>query len=109
MTLKRVVPRPQAADDVDCAIDHYLREGGVDVALGFVDAIETAFCAIAEHPRIGSLRYGHELGLSGLRHRRLARYPWLVFYVEHNDRIDVWRVLDARFNIPGWLGEPGKE
>jgi len=35
----------------------------------------------------------------------LARYPYLVFYVEHADHIDVWRVLDARRDIPAWLAE----
>jgi hypothetical protein len=44
--------------------------------------------------------------LPGLRHRRLARFPWLVFYVERDDHIDIWRVLDARRDIPTWLDDP---
>lgn len=106
MTGKRVVPREQAHRDVDQAIDHYAREAGADVALGFVGALEAAYNSIAEHPRIGSPRYAVELDLPGLRHRRLVRYPWLVFYVERDDHIDVWRVLDARRDIPAWLGDP---
>ncbi|MBV2149964.1 type II toxin-antitoxin system RelE/ParE family toxin [Sphingobium sp. AS12] len=107
MTARRVVPRDQAQRDIEEAIDHYAREAGADIALGFVDALEATYQTIAEHPGIGSPRYAHELDLPGLRHRRLERYPWLVFYAERDDHIDVWRVLDARRDIPAWLGEPG--
>jgi toxin ParE1/3/4 len=107
--MKPVVPRPQAASDVDAAFEHYLQSAGPDVAIGFVDAIERAYGTIAEHPRIGSPRYGYELGVHGLRHRRLNRYPWLVFYIEQSDHIDVWRVLDARRDIPIWLDEADEE
>lgn len=106
MKAKLVVPRDQAHRDVNSAIDHYASEAGSDIALGFVDGLEAAYRAIAEHPGIGSPRYAHELNLPGLRHRRLARFPWLVFYVERDDHIDVWRVIDARCDIPAWLDDP---
>lgn len=106
MTIKRVVPRDQAHRDVESAIDHYAHEAGPDVALGFVTSLEAAYRAIAEQPGIGSPRYAHELMLPGLRHLRLARFPWLVFYVERDDHIDIWRVLDARRDIPTWLDDP---
>ena len=35
----------------------------------------------------------------------LKRYPWLVFYVERDDHIDVWRVLRAEQDIPAWMQE----
>jgi toxin ParE1/3/4 len=41
-----------------------------------------------------------------MRPRRLARFPWLVFYVERDDHIDIWRVIDARREIPSWLDDP---
>jgi len=43
------------------------------------------------------------------RHRPshlLPRYPYLVFYVEHADHIDVWRVLHGQRDIPAWMREP---
>lgn len=109
MKTKRVVPRVRAYRDVEEAIDHYARDAGSDVALRFVDALDAAYRAIAEHPASGSPRYAHELALPGLRHRRLKRFPWLVFYVARDDHIDVWRVLDARRDIPAWLDEPGED
>ena len=106
MTVKRVIPREQAHRDVEQAIDAYAREAGPQVGAGFVYALEGAYRPISDHPGIGSPRYAHELDLAGLRHRRLPRFPWLVFYVERNDHIDVWRVIDARRDIPPRLSDP---
>jgi toxin ParE1/3/4 len=44
--------------------------------------------------------------LPNLRHLRVGRFPYFAFYVEHEDRIDVWRVLDRRRDIPASLQEP---
>ncbi len=106
MTAKPVVPREQAHRDIEEAVDYYAREAGETVALGFIDEIDGAFRAIAGNPAIGSLRYAYELDLPGLRARVLNRYPYLVFYVERDDRIDVCRVLYARRDIPAWMHGP---
>ncbi len=103
MTSKRIVPRALALSDLEQAVDHYAGEAGPDIASGFVDALEAAYRAIGEHPRSGSPRYAHELDLPGLRHRALGRFPYLVFYVERDNHIDVWRVLDARRDLPASL------
>jgi toxin ParE1/3/4 len=88
------------------AIDYYLRESAEGAASGFVDALEQAYAHISRNPATGSPRYGHELNLPGVRSWPLARYPYLVFYVEQPDHIDVWRVLHARQHIPAWMQEP---
>ena len=31
---------------------------------------------------------------------QIKRYPYLVFYIEQNDHIDVWRVLNSHSDIP---------
>jgi toxin ParE1/3/4 len=36
----------------------------------------------------------------------LTRFPFLVFYVERTDHIDVWRVLHGQRNVPAWMQEP---
>ena len=33
----------------------------------------------------------------------LRKYPYLVFYVEQADHIDVWRVLHMKRDIPAWM------
>jgi toxin ParE1/3/4 len=87
------------------AIDWYRGEAGEDIAVGFVDAADRAWRTIAANPAIGSPRYAHELNLPGLRSRALRRYPYLVFYIEHDDYIDVWRVLHAQRDIPASMHE----
>lgn len=106
MKIWPVVPRALARADVDEAIAWYLQEGGEGVALGFVDALEQAFTHIGRQPATGSPRYAHALNLPGLRHWGLNKYPYLVFYVEGPDHIDVWRVLHAERDIPAWMHEP---
>jgi toxin ParE1/3/4 len=98
-----IIPRELANRDVDDAIDYYLEEAGQEAALGFVDALERAYAHIARHPATGSPRYAHELNLPGLRSWPLKRYPYLVFYMEHHDCVDVWRVIHGKRDIPDWL------
>jgi toxin ParE1/3/4 len=106
VTVKPVVPRQQALQDTNAAIDFYLAESGVDLALGFIDSLDQAYAFIAESASAGSSRWAHELSLPGLRSWPLKRFPWLVFYLEHEDRIDVWRVLHASRDIPAWMTDP---
>ena len=105
---KPVVPRTQANEDVEDAVAHYLIEGAPQVALGFIDALERAFDHIGRHPATGSPRHAQELGIQGLRAWPLTRYPYLVFYVELDGHIDVWRVLHGHRDIPAWLQSPGE-
>lgn len=105
MKVKPVIPRELANRDVDEALDHYLSEGAAQAALGFIAALERTYANIGRHPATGSPRYAHELNLPGLRFHPLARYPYLVFYVEQEQHIDVWRVLHGKRDIPAWMGD----
>jgi toxin ParE1/3/4 len=100
--MKPLVRRERADHDVQRAIEHYLQDAP-DVVLPFIDALERAYRHIQRHPGTGSSRYAHELNLPGLRFWACKRFPYLVFYVEHDDRIDVWRVLHASRDIPASL------
>lgn len=105
MKAKLVVPREAASRDVDQAIDHYLAEGTASAALDFIDALEKAYTHISRQPASGSPRYAHELNLPGLRSWPLTRFPYLVFYFDRDDCVDVWRVLQAQRDIPAWINE----
>jgi toxin ParE1/3/4 len=107
MKFKPIIPRIVALRDVEDAVDYYLNEASEQVALGFIDALEQAYTHIARHPTTGSTRYAHELDLPELRSWPVKRYPFLVFYVERPDHIDVWRVLHGQRDIPSWLREEG--
>lgn len=106
MKAKPVVPRALANQDAEGAVAYYLSEDAASAALGFVDALEQAFTHIGRHPATGSPRYAHALNLPGLRSWPLSRFPYLVFYVEHIDHIDVWRVLHSVRDVPAWMQEP---
>jgi len=84
-------------------VAYYLNEGSEQAALGFIDALEQAYAHLSRHPSTGSPRYAHELNLPGLRVWPLKRYSYLIFYLEHDDHIDVWRVLHGQRDIPAWL------
>ncbi|KSB89441.1 plasmid stabilization protein [Caulobacter vibrioides] len=103
MTAKPVVPSNRARADINAAFEWYLREAGPSVAIAFVDAMHNAYRIIAEQPAAGSPRYAHELKWPGLRTWPLKRYPYLVFYVEEPDRIEIWRVFHGQQDIPASL------
>ena len=109
---RRFVQSPLALRSGDCLhpVPHWAKSlvvaaaaKSTTVALRFIDALEAAYEHIRRAPATGSPYYAHELNLPGLRVWRCKRYPYLVFYVEHADRIEVWRVLHARRDIPQWL------
>ncbi len=103
MKAKSLIQRALALGDVDQAITHYLKQDAEAAALGFVDALERAYAHISKHPATGSPRYAHELSIPELRSWPLSKYPYLVFYVEQTDHIDVWRVLHMKRDIPAWM------
>ncbi|SMC16657.1 toxin ParE1/3/4 [Andreprevotia lacus DSM 23236] len=106
MKHKPLIPREQANRDVDDAIAYYQNEATEAVALGFIDSLEQAYTHLGQHPAAGSPRHAHELNLPGLRTWPLKRYPYVVFYIERPDHIDIWRVLHGQRDIPAWMQEP---
>ena len=127
---KPVELRQLAADDIDAALSYYRREAGESLAtrfvdaraaLGsaptaetageslatrFVDALETELSHLSRHPLIGSLRYSYELNIPALRSWPLKAFPYIVFYIDRAEFVDVWRVLHARRDIPTGLAPP---
>lgn len=99
MKRKPVVLRARADADIDSALDHYLMEAPrvVDRLLA---ALEKTVKAIEKHPAAGSPRYAMALGIPGLRHRPVGRFPYLVFYLEGPKDISVLRVLHVSRDIP---------
>ncbi len=95
--------RAVAASDIELAVDHYLDEAGAEVAARFVYALERDFGRLARQPQLGSLRFAYELGIPDLRAWPVHRFPYVVFYIEQNERLDVWRVLHERRGIPSTL------
>jgi toxin ParE1/3/4 len=91
---------------VDDALQYCEREFGGRAAISFIDALEDAYARISLFPAAGSSRYAHELGLPELRSWPVQTYPVVIFYVEQAAHIDLWRVLNARMDIPASLKDP---
>lgn len=106
MSAKPVVLRGQAQNDINDAIEHYLTEAGPAVTLTFVDALEDVLREIGMRPKSGSPRYTHELDIPGLRFGIVGRFPYLIFYIEREAEVDVWRVLHGARDVPARMFEP---
>lgn len=105
MTVLPVIPRAKALDDIERAVDHYAQEAGLNTAYAFIDALERAYHFIGATPGAGSTRWAHELNLPGLRTLRIKGFPWLAFYMQHGEFIDVWRVLHVRRDMAAWMDD----
>ena len=105
MTQLQAHLRSQAASDVDDAIAYLRGEAGGTAALAFVDALEVGINHIARSPHAGSLRFAYDLGIPELRAWGLKRFPYVIFYMALGDRIDIWRVLHTRRDIPDTFAE----
>lgn len=106
MTAKPVNERRRAKQDVQDAVDHYLGQGAPGAARTFVQALEAAYRLISAHPSSGSPSYVERFGgPPRLRGWALKGVPYVVFYLECADRIDVVRVLHGRRDIPALMRE----
>jgi toxin ParE1/3/4 len=103
MTAKPVVLRRSARDDLRDAVAYYALEAGPRVAARFVQAYEAAYRRLGHAPSMGSPRYEHELDLPGLRNLRLDRFPYLIFYVEYAEQVEIWRILHALSDVSSWI------
>jgi toxin ParE1/3/4 len=93
--------RARAVADVGDAIDHLRGTASDAVALPFIDALEQGINLVTRSPHAGSLKFAYELGIPDLRAWVLKRSPYVIFYVPHDDHIDIWRVLHTRRDLPG--------
>jgi|SRR5690606_6329962 len=99
--------KDQARIDTDEAAAWYALQGGLELELAFVDALQAAFDLIQRHPGAGSTRHAeHVTGLpSPLRFFPLDRFEHhLVYYMELQDHVEVIRVWHASRGLDA-LGE----
>ncbi len=104
MTVKRVVLTAQARAEVRQATAWYRNEGGPTLARRWVAAVESAVRHIGAHPASGSARYAAPLKLREIRFWPIRGFPYLIFYIERDQQVDVSRVLHAERDIPAWMG-----
>jgi toxin ParE1/3/4 len=103
---KSVRFRVRAVEDVERATDYLLAEAGSDTARQFVDAVGRQVASLARRPRHGSPRLAVELDLPGLRTWPVKSFPYVIFYVEQESEISVWRVLHTRRDLRSTWNQP---
>ena len=104
--MKRLFRRALADADVLSALEYYA-EYAPEYVYAFIDDLEAAYQHIQRYPGSGSPRYAVELDMPGLRAWKCLQYPYVIFYMEADDSIEVWRVLHETRDIPpslGWIG-----
>lgn len=98
--MKRAIQRALAQQDIITAFEHYLTVAGPAIATGFVGELDATLQHIERFPSSGSLRYAELLDVEGLRFVVINRFPYLLFYFERDDHLDVVRVLHQHQDIP---------
>jgi len=99
--MKSAIQRALAQQDIGKAFDHYLRVAGTAIAADFVREMDACMQRIERFPEAGSLRYADLLDVEGLRFSIIERFPYLVFYFERPDYLDIVRVLHQHQDTPG--------
>ena len=95
---------PQLAlTDVDQILDHYLAEAGTSVAERFLEAMELAIGHIRHEPGLGSPRLARAMQNAALRIWPVKGFPYLIFYLDLPEGVQIWRVLHAARDIPSNL------
>ncbi len=103
MTAKRVKFRDLASEDLDSAAHFYVANAGHDVAERFIDAVEATARRVGKNPGLGALRFAYELSIPDLRAMNVGKFPYLMFYVERPELVEVWRLLHGSRDIPASL------
>ena len=91
---------PKASADIVAIWNYTVREHGVDTADIYVTELDRAMEMAIQYPKIGTdyseIRDGYRKLKSGFH---------LIFYIPHDDGIEIIRVLHEQADIPARLNE----
>ncbi len=100
--MKQIRKSPEAQKDEEPAVVYYARQS-IEVADRFIDEIRIVTHKIARTPGIGSLRFAQALDIHGLRMYPLRDFPYLIFYLIHEEYIYIMRVMHGHRDVFGLL------
>lgn len=101
---KPVHIRPAADADLDNAIAYLLVQRPSSAA-ELLDCFEKAVEQLGRFPQSGSPRLGQWINLPALRSMVLRGFPFLLFYIERDDHLEVVRLLHASRDLPAILAD----
>jgi toxin ParE1/3/4 len=97
--VKSAILRPQARADLRAEVLYYRKQAGKPIAGQLAAAADDALQHVQKNPGTGSLRLGLMLDIPELRSWRISGFPLIWFYFEHEDWLDVVRLLGERQDI----------
>ena len=109
MNPKPIVVRALAQRDIDTILDRYWFDASPQVARAYAVALRQAFQHLSRFPLTGSSRYSRRSPLCDLRGWPVQGFPYLVFYVEEEFSVDIYRILHTARDIPSSLREDMEE
>lgn len=99
--------RESAVDDIEAIVD-YLSDRNIDAALRFRDAIFESVAMLRQYPGSGPKYPTKNQRLAELRKWRVNGFKnYLIFYLPHDDRIVIIRVLHGARDIGSILRDVG--
>ena len=107
MSTKKLIHLELAKKDVDKIVEDTVRDFVLDFSLKIINELEKSFIRIKKYPQLGSLRIGHKIGFEGLRSLALKKAPFIIFYLDNDESIRVFRILHQKQHIPFWLNDFG--
>jgi toxin ParE1/3/4 len=98
--MKPVRITPKADSDIDSCFA-WIAKDNPAAAVRFLDAVELTCGILSRMPGIGSPRYAEIPLVRGVRMLAIKDFEnYLLFYLEHEDSVDVIRVLHGARDIP---------
>ncbi len=96
--MKQILQSLEARKDIEEIVRYYSKQN-LRVTTQFINEYKIAVSKIEKMPAIGSLRFADELDILNVRAYSLSNFPYLVFYFEQHDHIDLVRVLHTHRDI----------
>lgn len=97
--------RVRARRDILDTADYLEAQGGIELALRFVNAARTTFEALAVMPKMGALCAFDKPVLRHVRCWRIDGFEnWLIFYQTKRDGIEIIHVLHGARDIKSLFG-----
>jgi len=92
-----VLLRPAAVEDLEAARKYY-EDARPGTGHDFADDLDRLFARLAIFPNSAALVAGHD----PVRRARLRRFPYAVFYVPSEERVDVLRIVHTARSPETW-------
>lgn len=99
----RIIRRPKAVADAEEIAD-YIAHDSLEASVRFLENAEATLHDLADGTKAGSLFESDNRRLRNIRLQRVAGFPnHFIFFVKHNDAVEVLRILHAARDLDSTL------